>query len=93
MVFVHERVVYASADHSQIMVVSYTPAGAVFHAGKPRVWGSARLVDSGPVRNFDVHPDGKHVVLVEQLDDQSRVATHKAVVYFNVFDELRRLAK
>ena len=83
---------FASADHSTIMVVSYTPDDAIFHAGKPHVWGSARLVDSGPVRNFDVHPDGKHIVIVEAPEGVPSVGEQKAFVYFNVFDELRKLA-
>jgi len=83
---------FASGDHSRIMVVSYTPDGVIFHAGKPHVWGSARLVDSGPVRNFDVHPDGKHIVIVEAPEGAPSVGEHKAFVYFNVFDELRKAA-
>lgn len=74
------------------MVVEYSQRGGAFEASKPRVWAEARLVDFGKIRNFDVHPDGKRIVVVAAPEPQTATG-NKPVLYFNFFDEIRRVAK
>ena len=39
---------------------------------------------------YDVHPDGKRIVIVGAPDEAGSAPTNKAVIYFNLFDELRQ---
>jgi dipeptidyl aminopeptidase/acylaminoacyl peptidase len=81
---------YRSRDNQQIMVVSYGSSGTT---GKSRVWAEVRLADFGKLRNFDVHPDGKRIVVVEAADRQTGLGGSRAIIYFDFFDELRRVAR
>ena len=86
------KIFYSSGDNQRVMVVDYATGGTTFRASKPHVWVEARLADFGKIRNFDVHPDGKRIVVVEAPDPEADRARNKAVVYLNLFAELRRVA-
>jgi hypothetical protein len=62
----------------------------VFHAAKPRVWAEIKLANLGGIRNFDVHPDGRRMVVVAAPDPSVAATPNKAVIYFDLFDELRQ---
>ena len=76
----------------RIMVVSYSEAGGEFRAGKPRVWADVPLANIDAERNFDVHPDGKRLVILPARDAaEGRVRTVAEFV-FGLDTELRRIA-
>ena len=74
------------------MVVSYAAKGNVFVPEKPRMWSDKRLSSTGGLPAYDVAPDGKRVVaLFDVADDSAKSETHLRVV-LNVGEELRRRA-
>ncbi|MEN3338576.1 MAG: eukaryotic-like serine/threonine-protein kinase [Acidobacteriota bacterium] len=80
------------AGSRQFMVVSYAVVEGSFRAQKPILWSTAPHQTRGPQRMFDLHPDGMRFA-VAPLDDAeiARNVDHVSV-FFNFFDELRRLA-
>jgi Tol biopolymer transport system component len=71
-----------------MMVVSFTTSDSTFKADKPRVWAAVRL---DLVQWFDLAPDGKRFIVVEDEVEPRGAATPVTFV-LNFFDELRRLA-
>jgi hypothetical protein len=60
---------------------------------KPRHWAEGRLAFRGIARTYDLHPDGTRVVLAPAPPPQTdSTRQDKAVVVFNFFEELRRIA-
>jgi serine/threonine-protein kinase len=86
------ELLYHSPNSGEIMAVSYAPVGAEFHASKPRVWATVRLAGLDGVRNFDVHPDGKRLVILRAPETPVGAARDKVVLCLNFLDELRRIA-
>jgi Protein kinase domain/WD40-like Beta Propeller Repeat len=77
----------------QIMMVPYVAAGDTFTADKPRLWTEPRFQARGPnTRMFDVHPDGKRVVLALSEETALQGQRNHLTMVWNFFDELRRLA-
>ncbi|MCU1237042.1 MAG: hypothetical protein JWP63_5009 [Candidatus Solibacter sp.] len=74
-------------DH--LMAASVTATGDSVRLGKPRVWYENRLADLGGPPNFDVAPDGKHIVAMFDSEETKPDQTHLRVL-LNVNDELRR---
>ncbi len=81
----HE-LLYQSGD--QIMTVKYTASGDSFLPEKPRVW----LSKLGGSKDFDLAPDGKHLVVVMPAEDtpEAPKAEHEVTFLFNFIDYLRR---
>jgi Tol biopolymer transport system component/tRNA A-37 threonylcarbamoyl transferase component Bud32 len=76
----------------KIMVVSYTAKGNVFVPEKPRMWWEKRMSYGGGQSVYDVSPDGKRIVaLFDVEDDSAKFETHLRVV-LNVDEEIRRRA-
>jgi serine/threonine-protein kinase len=83
---------YATLDQ-QLMVVSYTVDGDSFRADRARPVSDVRLIErprTGPVRSFDLRPDGTRFALAPV--DNTEPKQDKVVFVFNFFDELRRVA-
>jgi len=77
--------VYHSGD--QMMAASYTVNGDTFVAEKPRVW-IARL---GTIRDWDVAPDGKRIVVLAPVESaEAPKQEHEVVFLENFFDYLRQ---
>jgi hypothetical protein len=85
---------YATADQ-QLMVARYTVDADSFHADKATPVSDFRLLirpRTGPVRSFDLHPDGTRFALASAGDSTAAARQDKLVFVFNFFDLLRRLA-
>jgi hypothetical protein len=76
---------------SKIMVAPWTIQGGALLPGKPRVWSPGNYKPQGTSRVYDLHPDGKRVVIAKP-PDTGTVPRNKVVFVFNFFDELRRVA-
>ena len=82
----------------RLMVVTYRIEGGAFQKDAPRPWSTARAIPRtrGPVgydgRGYDLHPDGDRVVGAWLPEAASLPVNDTAVLVFNLFDELRRLA-
>jgi Tol biopolymer transport system component len=76
---------------NKIMVAAYTTEGASFHADKPRLWSPSGYLPLVQGRVYDVHPDGKRVV-ISKPSDAAGERRDNVVLVFNFFDELRRIA-
>ncbi len=82
----------------RLMVVPFRVVGNAFQPDVPRPWSNARAVPRprGPVgydgRGFDIHPDGNRVVGAWLPELAPVPVNDTAVLVFNFFDELRRLA-
>ena len=76
-----------------VMAASYTTDGKTLRVEKPRRWAEGRLAFRGPARTYDLHPDGTRVVLAPAPPPQTdSTRQDKAVVVFNFFEQLRRIA-
>ena len=76
----------------QIMVVSYTAAGNIFRADKPRVWAPGRSRTRPRLRPYALHPDGNRVAVAWRDETQPSAGQDNVNFVFNFFDELQRLA-
>jgi serine/threonine-protein kinase len=74
-------------DH--LMAALVTKTGDSIRLDRPRVWYENRLADLGGPPNFDVAPDGKHIVAMFDVEETKPDQTHLRVL-LNVNDELRR---
>jgi serine/threonine-protein kinase len=73
-------------DDQKIMVASYTTEGGAFRADRPRIWADGRFTE------FDLHPGGERIAILQVPDALSPAGSGQAIVVFNFFEELRRLA-
>jgi hypothetical protein len=66
--------------------------GDAFSPAKPRLWSEKALAKgiTFNVRNVDLAPDGKRVVVLMPMETQQ--SQHHVVFLENFFDELRRRA-
>jgi len=69
------------------MVASYAVNGEEFKVNKPRPWAQRKGVSQA----YDLAPDGKRFVVVEQQASDQKGPPH-VVFLLNFFDELRRRA-
>jgi hypothetical protein len=84
------EIFFLGAD-SRLQSAPYTAPGDSFHRGAVHAWGSVRVSGLLSGRNYDVMPDGKHVVglLNDEPDVESKTPGQITVV-LNFFDELKR---
>ncbi len=68
-----------------MMIVTFKATDTTFEADKPRVWAPKKDLEQW----FDLAPDGKRFVVIEDDTDVSAGATPVTFV-LNFFDELRR---
>jgi serine/threonine-protein kinase len=71
---------YLALPDPQLMLVTYSLAGDSFSPSPPRPWNDTR------VENFDLMPDGKHVVIIPSAEPKE--VTH-ATFLLNFMDDLR----
>jgi Tol biopolymer transport system component len=76
------------ADVNTMMAVPVTLA-PVFTAGAPRVLFRGPFGATALVRGYDVAPDGRRFLMVQQKERAPTIASHMILVQ-NWFDELRR---
>lgn len=76
----------------RIMVTPYQVSGDTFVAEKPRPWSEGRYQTRGGNRMFTLHPDGTRFALAPVSPSPGSSRPDKAVLVFNFFDELRRIA-
>jgi Tol biopolymer transport system component len=79
---------YHTLDN-KLIVAEYTASDDSFNTGAPRQWSPGQFTARGPDRNFDVHPDGKPIVVVKTPDAEIP-SINKVSFIFNFFEELRR---
>jgi serine/threonine-protein kinase len=78
-------------EDQRIMVADYTVKGDSFAAGKPRVWFAKQLANTGLGSNFDLAPDGKHLVAAMPAEGpEPRETQGHVTLMVNFFDEVRR---
>ena len=72
------------------MTVGYQFDGRVFRSDTPRPWAPIHYATGGPTRKYDLHPDGKRVIVAGP--DTRGASTYDRVAFvFNFFEELERL--
>ena len=65
--------------------------GKRFIAELPQAWPSEPLANTGVLANFDLTPDGQHVVALMPASPMSdRQAANHVTMVINVFEEMRR---
>ena len=78
-----------SADgHIKMMAVAVSST-TEFRAGAPRTLFEGRYVWSNPIRMYDVAPDGKRFLMVQDVERPPMKPTHMILVQ-NWFEELKR---
>jgi serine/threonine-protein kinase len=74
----------------QIMTASYRYDGRTFTSEAPRPWSPLRYATAGPIRKYDLHPDGTRAV-VAGPDTTGATAYDTVVFVQNFFGELQRV--
>ncbi len=83
------REIFFRSPDDHLMAALVTKTSDSVRSDEPRVWYEGRLADLGGTPNFDVAPDGKHIVALFDVDEKKADETHLRVL-LNVNDELRR---
>jgi serine/threonine-protein kinase len=84
------EIVYRTEDN-RLMVTSYRIEGNRFIVESHQAWPSEPLADTGVLPNFDLTPDGAHVVALMPANPTSdRQAANHVTVVMNVFAEMRQ---
>lgn len=81
----------AITPDNRMMVAEYTAQGEAFFPGKVRLWADVRVIDNG-FPTFDVHPDGKRLVIFPVPPMPQQTDNVHLTFLVNFFDELRRQA-
>jgi serine/threonine-protein kinase len=85
-----EEIVYRTEDN-RLMITSYRIEGHRFIAESHQAWPSEPLADTGVLPNFDLTPDGQHVVaLMPASPISDRQAANHATVVMKVFEGMRQ---
>lgn len=85
----HE-IVYRT-DRQRVLVTNYRVEGNTFIVGATRAWPSQPLADTGVLANFDLAPDGQHLVaLMPAIPATGRQTVNHVTVVLNYFEEVRR---
>jgi serine/threonine-protein kinase len=75
--------------NDQLIAVPYQLDGQSFKAERARPWSPVRYAMAGPVRKYELHPDGNRAI-VAAPDSTGALNYDRIVFVFNFFDELRR---
>ncbi len=86
------RELFYEGDDRRVMAVSYRASGDTFTAAKPRVWSEVRLSATLGIREFDITPDGKHIVAILPETEEKPKPDNHLTVLLNFIDELKRKA-
>jgi serine/threonine-protein kinase len=86
------REIFYRAVDQGLMVATYTLDGDSFRPEKPRIWAEGLFPSRPNTRPFDLHPDGRRVVLLRTPQAQPEAKQDKLVFILNFFDYLRRIA-
>jgi serine/threonine-protein kinase len=87
------RQIYFMGSDDRIVVTDCAAQGQSFSCGRPRRWSERQIADpiQGPMRMFDIAPDGSGFAFVEFNPSGSASQGSLHVTFlFNFFDELRR---
>ena len=87
------RELFYVASDRRVMAVNYRASGDTFTAAKPRVWSEVRLRTGVGLQEFDITPDGKHVVAVLPETTEKPKPDNHLTILLNFGDELRRKAQ
>ena len=80
---------YATQDY-KLMVSDYTGKGDSFTYSKPRLWADKRFFRPGPVRFFDIAPDGKRLAVFPRPESEEKQGNVHVTFLLNFFDEVAR---
>ena len=87
-----KELLFQALDGS-LMIAAYDAPKETFRSEKPRLWAPGRVsVRGGLYRNFDLHPDGRRVAVLEPVVADVDERTDHVVLVQGFFDELRRVA-
>jgi serine/threonine-protein kinase len=78
-------------SQGKVMVARYVVVGDSFRADTPQVWSPTSVRSFGSNYPYDLHPDGKRLVIAA-APDQSNVVQDKVVFVSNFFDYLWKIA-
>ena len=81
--------IFYLAPDNRIMVASYTASGDSFHADKPRKWASTQITERLGWHNYDVHPDGKRLVVMKAPPGSEAAPVKNINFIFDFGEELR----
>jgi serine/threonine-protein kinase len=85
-----ERDLLFQGADGRVMVSEYTAQGGSFSPGKPRTWSPTAISLAGVFNSFDLHPDGKRLIVFLRPEDEESKGNLHANVVLNFADELRR---
>jgi Tol biopolymer transport system component len=86
-----------ASPSDQVMRASYSissSGGGSFQLiNQPGLWAPTPFRPIGVGRPFDLHPDGRRLVIKPVVADETELKVDKVVIVLNFFDELRRVAR
>jgi len=83
------REIFFRSPDDHLMAALVTKTTDSVRLDKPRVWSENRLADLGGAPNFDVAPDGRHIVALFDVTETKPDETHLRVL-LDASDELSR---
>jgi serine/threonine-protein kinase len=86
------RELFYRTPRSILMFAPFAVEGDRFHPEKPRQWSKVPVLQRGPTRTFDLHPDGRRFAALTGPEQQAEAERNHVVFIENFFDELRRVS-
>ena len=77
-------------DDRRIMSAAYRTEGDRFITESPRQWMPQTLKDTGVEQNFDIEPDGEHIIALMPAPQQSSQSPNHATFILNFQKEIER---
>lgn len=85
------RELFYRTPDQRVMVAEYAVTDGWFVVSKSKVWSDQRLGDTGVLPNFDLSPNGKHILaLMPAAKPQDQQAPNHVTFVLNFIGEVRR---
>jgi serine/threonine-protein kinase len=82
---------FYGTDDQRVMIAPYVIRAGMFVPGRPRQWTRVRLSDTGVLPDYDLAPDGRHIVALVPVGQKDDIETsNHATMVLHFVDELRR---
>lgn len=87
----NRRELFYRTPDQRVMVAEYAVTDGSFVVSKSKLWSDQRLGDTGVLPNFDLSPDGKHILaLMPAARPQDQQAPNHVTFILNFISEVRR---
>jgi Tol biopolymer transport system component len=93
---IRNELYYVGAGQGRLMMVPFTVEAGTFRPSKAQLWSQTTFSAAPPFSlygpSFDIHRDGQRFAVAPSVAPTSGIGAPHVMLFFNFFDELRRLA-